>query len=149
MQFPNLAEPVLSRLVGLLRQEPWGGDAGVLVLDDDEDCRDVIAEVLRLEGCEVRTAATVAEGLLILAEWVPSLILLDLFMPQMDGHAFARAYHAQPGPHAPLILLTASREREQEAEAMGAVGSIEKPFELDQFLTVVSQYAPCVDEPTP
>src|SRR5205823_5237859 len=143
----SLDRPTISRIVDRLREESGGGAGAILVVEDDDANREIIADLLRAEGCEVRTAANGPAALEILETWSPALILLDMRMPGMDGAAFARAYHERPGPHAPIILLTASLERASAAETIGAVGSIDKPFDVDELLGVVSQYAPCVDPP--
>ncbi|MEA2641733.1 MAG: hypothetical protein QOF51_3127 [Chloroflexota bacterium] len=133
-----------GRLAGLLR-EAWGGSGGILVVDDDESIREVIATVLRDEGCEVRTARNGESALALLADWCPDLILLDVRMPEMDGAEVARRYRALLGPHAPVVLLTALSDGPALAEALGAVGYLTKPFELDDLLEVASTYSPCVE----
>ena len=108
--------------------------------------RELIAELLVDEGCEVRTARHGMAALEILATWQPGLILLDLRMPGMGGHEFAKQYRELPGPHAPIVLMTASFEGEGETarQLIGAVGVISKPFDLDDLLTIVSQFSPCI-----
>jgi CheY-like chemotaxis protein len=135
----------LGRLGELLHTEPWGGTGRILVVEDDRASREVLAEILTLEGCEVRTAADGAEALAIVQEWPPSLILLDLRMPEMDGYAFARRYRELPGRQAPIVLLSASWESAEAVEAIGAVESVDKPFKIDDLLEVVERYSPCSD----
>ena len=114
----------------------------VLVVEDEESIRAVVAEALVDEGYEVAQAAHGAEGLALLAGgWQPDLILLDLLMPVMDGWAFADAYRQLPPPHAPLVLFTAS-SLAPEGTSVGqllppAAATLAKPFTLDELLAVV------------
>src|SRR5215216_5771091 len=82
--------------------------AHVLVVDDEQDIREFIALALSMEGYRVSTAENGAVALECLARESVDLILLDLRMPVMDGWAFARAYRQQPGPHAPILVLSAA-----------------------------------------
>jgi CheY-like chemotaxis protein len=63
-------------------------------------------------------------------------------MPVMDGWAFATAYREQPAPHAPIIMMTAAHEPASRAKAIAADAYIAKPFNIDQILALVHQYAP-------
>ncbi len=146
MQPLSMSQSLLPQLRDLLCEEnAWDGAGGILVIDDDDANRELIAETLEAEGCEVRTAASGEAALQLLRSWSPSLILLDLRMPQMDGFAFARAYHERAGPHAPIIVLTASWDGRGAAETIGAADNIAKPFNIADLLAAVSPYAPCVD----
>ena len=98
-----------------------GGYAGaILVVEDDADLRFLIAESLTDEGYTVVTAPHGAAALDCVARARPSAILLDMRMPVMDGWAFARAYRARPGPHAPIIVCTAARDADARASASHA-----------------------------
>jgi CheY-like chemotaxis protein len=113
----------------------------VLVVDDDLAILAALEELLMLEGHLVATAHNGAVALARVEEQPPDLILLDLFMPIMDGVAFAQAYHSRPGAHAPLIILTAAPPRKVPQEAMAADTLIEKPFDLYELLEVLQRYA--------
>lgn len=134
------------RLGEILRGEDWGGSGQILLVEDDPATREVVTEILTAEGCEVRCAVDGRGALVMLDGWKPSLILLDLRLPEMDGGSFARAYHALPGPHAPIVLITASREDDaaEAALSIGAVDTIHKPFDLDELLDIVGRFSPCV-----
>jgi CheY-like chemotaxis protein len=71
----------------------------------------------------------------------PSLILLDMRMPVMDGWTFARAYRARPGPYAPILVLTAARDPETRAAEIQADGCLSKPFDLEDLLNLVDRLA--------
>jgi CheY-like chemotaxis protein len=112
----------------------------ILVVDDDESTRQVVTAVLEDGGYEVVTARDGVAALDIVTHRRPDLILLDLRMPTVDGPAFARAYRAVPGPHAPIVILTASlaMETAEHTERIGAGGFIRKPFDVDALLESVA-----------
>ncbi len=112
----------------------------VLVVDDDAGIREFIDMVLSDEGYEVATASHGAAALEIIDRRPPSIILLDMRMPIMDGWAFARAYRQRPGPHAPIIVVTAARDVAERAAQIDAEGVLPKPFRLAELLSVVEQY---------
>ncbi len=91
----------------------------ILAVDDQDDTLSVINRVLTRAGAEVRTAASAAEGLSILSDWVPDLILSDIGMPGQDGFNFIRAVRAVPQPGArkvKAVALTAfARESDRKA----------------------------------
>jgi CheY-like chemotaxis protein len=115
----------------------------VLVIEDEESLREVIEVLVTIEGCEVKSAADGIQALEILREWEPDLILLDLYMPGMSGREFVESYRAGPGPHAPIIVLSGTSESPRDLEEMGCAGWIAKPFNVDDLLAVVAQYADC------
>jgi two-component system chemotaxis response regulator CheY len=111
----------------------------ILVVDDDESIRAVVQELLISEGYEVRVAPHGLVALRLIEETPPDLILLDLLMPIMDGREFAQAYRALPGPHAPIILLTATFDSEASALLMSADGYLDKPFLVEELLELLHQ----------
>jgi CheY-like chemotaxis protein len=109
----------------------------ILIVDDDETIRQIICICLSDEGYAVTEAAN---GLAAFAEievCPPSLILLDLRMPVMDGWEFARRYQAMPGPHAPILALVAAVNAEQECAGLQSNGILSKPFDLDDLIAAV------------
>jgi CheY-like chemotaxis protein len=58
-------------------------------------------------------------------------------MPTADGWTFAQAYRRQPGPHAPIVVMTAAAEAVRHAAEVGAAAFLAKPFELFELLKVV------------
>lgn len=82
--------------------------ATVLIVEDEADARDVLARVLTAEGYNVSVAANGWEGLLVVGENPPHLIVLDMMMPCMDGMMFLRSLRGQRTyQHLPVIVLTA------------------------------------------
>jgi CheY-like chemotaxis protein len=59
----------------------------------------------------------------------------------MDGWTFAHAYRQRPGPHAPIVVLTAARDAANWAAQIDTQGVLAKPFELDQLLDIVERFA--------
>ncbi len=114
--------------------------ACILVVDDDEAILQFIGQVLAEEGYAVETATNGATALARIAQAPPDLILLDMRMPVMDGWQFARAYSEAPGPHAPIIVMTAARDAQAIAADIHADGYLAKPFTLDRLLSVVEQH---------
>ena len=111
--------------------------ASILIVEDDDEIRDFLSLVLQQEGYAIRTAQNGAVALRTIDQAPPELILLDMRMPVMDGWAFAQAYRGRPGPHAPILVLTAARDAEQRAREIQADGYLGKPFNLDELLELV------------
>lgn len=111
----------------------------ILVVDDEDTIRELVAVALEDEGYRVRTAADGAQALRLVCEEPPELIILDMRMPVMDGWAFAQAHRARPGPHAAVIVLTAGHNPAGIAAEIGADGYLAKPFELGRLLGLVAQ----------
>jgi CheY-like chemotaxis protein len=110
-----------------------------MVVEDDAETRELIAEVLRDDGYVVQTAANGAEALASLRTGAspPTLILLDLKMPVMSGWQFLdeRATD-QRLSHIPVLVLSADPTR-QLASSRGVVAVVGKPFDLPRLLKLV------------
>ena len=113
----------------------------VLILEDDREIATVLSDTLSDEGYDIRCAPNGQEGLVILAQWVPDLILLDLTMPVMDGRSFRDAQRQLAAPLAdlPVIVLSGTHDVRAQAEYMAAAAAIAKPFELDDVLSTVAR----------
>jgi signal transduction histidine kinase/CheY-like chemotaxis protein len=133
---------------------PWR----VLVVDDVEDNRVLLAQMAGAVGFETRQALNGAEGLEQFAAWRPHLILMDKRMPVMDGHqAINRIRAGAGGQEVKIIILTASAFEEncQEALAAGADDFLGKPFreselfgKIQALLGVQYDYADPVPDET-
>jgi CheY-like chemotaxis protein len=113
-------------------------DRPILVVEDTEAIRDLIAESLAEEGYAVECAANGAEALAIVERHLPALVLLDLHMPVLDGWGFARALRERE-LDLPIVVLTAGTDAPRHARAMGAAGYVGKPFALDALLGTVER----------
>jgi CheY-like chemotaxis protein len=105
----------------------------ILVIDDEPDVRDGLAEALRSEGYAVRTAGNGEEALRELRGGLVGLILLDLMMPVMDGWQFRQAQKRDPRlASIPVVVVTASGADFRDADAV-----LRKPFDLADLVRVV------------
>jgi CheY-like chemotaxis protein len=111
----------------------------VLVVEDDEPTRSVLVEALEFAGYAAHGASDGAAALALAERLRPRLILLDLWMPVMDGWQFAAHYLNADGPTAPVVLLSADPYLPEATEQLGAYGFIRKPFDLDFFREVVAR----------
>ena len=117
----------------------------ILVVDDDQDLREVIRQFLTDERYSVRTAPDGEAPLASAAQVVPALILLNVRMPVLDGRGFTQAYRRIPGPHAPIILVSAVNNLAEVAQEMGVEEYLAKPFQLDDLLRAVNRHLRPVD----
>ncbi|HKW78787.1 MAG TPA: hybrid sensor histidine kinase/response regulator, partial [Candidatus Limnocylindria bacterium] len=103
----------------------------ILVVDDDNDLRNLVETVLRDEGFDVMTAHHGEEALALATRQRPDLILLDKLMPVMDGSAFARAYRDAVSDPSPIVAFCAARDAADWARDIGAVDHLDKPFDVE------------------
>ena len=118
------------------------GRRSILVVDDDADIRESVAEALEAEGYRVATAANGAIALRLLREQEvrPDAILLDIMMPDMDGRAF-REEQLKDLKMAliPVIVFTAIGAPADMARRLQAAGVLKKPLHLDDLLAEVAR----------
>lgn len=112
----------------------------ILVVDDDVAIRRALTLILRREGYAVATASNGEEALAQIDDHRPSLLILDLMMPVMDGWEVSRRLQETGTREIPVIVLTAADNPEQAAAGVGAAEVIPKPFAVDELLTAVRQY---------
>ena len=110
----------------------------ILVVDDDPNILDVVSELLDMEGYRVATAANGAEALQFVETQHPSLVLLDMRMPVLDGWGFAKELRAR-GVKLPILVMTAAQNARVWAEEIGAQGYVAKPFEVPALLDAVEK----------
>jgi two-component system, chemotaxis family, chemotaxis protein CheY len=109
----------------------------VLVIDDDEEIRSALAEILEISGYDVAVAADGQEGVDLLAIGLaPAAIVLDLMMPRMDGWTFLTVLRADPRLHDVPVLVTSAVAGEQPP---GADAWLQKPFDLTQLDRAVAR----------
>ncbi|ABS28134.1 response regulator transcription factor [Anaeromyxobacter sp. Fw109-5] len=110
----------------------------VLVVDDESDIREAVSEVLADEGYVVHGAGDGAEALRKARAVHPNIVLLDLMMPGMNGWEFRAAQKGDPElSDIPVVVLSALGR----VAGMDAARFIQKPFDLDELLDAVRQYA--------
>ena len=114
----------------------------VLIVDDDDDLRETVADLLVSAGYRVNTADNGQSAL----EWLdhalalPDLILLDLMMPVMDGWAFGEAKRRRPRlANIPVIVFSANADIADSVNAVGAVAILAKPLHARALLDEISR----------
>ena len=108
----------------------------VLIVDDDPDFRDVIADVLRDAGCRVVEACDGAAALEVLTTLVPDLIITDLMMPKMNGWQFFEALQKNAEwAKIPVAVISAFVQSDVECE----VRVLTKPIDLRNLLALLDE----------
>jgi len=115
----------------------------VLLVEDDFDLRDALIPVLEYDGHQVVGAANGREALEQLRSGQrPSLILLDLMMPEMDGSQFRAEQLRDPElASIPVVVVSADAYAEQKAAVLGAVACLRKPVDIDDLLEEIRRRA--------
>jgi CheY-like chemotaxis protein len=113
----------------------------ILLVEDDFDVREALAETLREEGYAVDCACDGEEALEYLRDGHrPGLILLDLMMPRMSGSEFRMVQKVDPSLRdLPVVLLSADSRMEDKARALEADGAIRKPIDLPELLATIER----------
>ena len=109
----------------------------ILVVDDDRELSEALAEFLRDEGYSVLTAANGAEGLRLMRQGtLPGLVLLDLLMPVLDGVRFRLRQIADPSlAGVPVIVMSASGLMQEVTRRLELDAALEKPIDVTRLLT--------------
>jgi CheY-like chemotaxis protein len=143
------AASVLASAIILYNQFMHGDEDGtapaILVVEDDEDAREAMVALLQMKGYRAVPAGNGREALDYLEEApAPDLIILDLWMPVMDGWHFRSEQIKNPRlAHIPVIVVTALSDRAD----VDANEVIIKPVDVDRLLSTVDHY--CRRGPTP
>lgn len=123
----------------------------ILVVDDDDAVRMVIAESLRLFGFEIKEACDGKEALNYITADPPDLLITDVLLPQMDGFALCQAIRQMPEPinRLPIIFLTAldTTLGRQVGQDLGATLYLTKPFSPRTLREKVRQLLMAVENP--
>jgi excisionase family DNA binding protein len=128
--------------------ESSGPNAGsgpvVLVVDDDERLREYVRVNLEMEGYAVREAGSAEEGLRVLEEATPDLVLLDVMMPDVDGWEMLQRVQERHGVGAiPVVMFSGKVDTgADEATSRGAQGFIGKPFNPQELIEQTKQLLP-------
>ena len=113
----------------------------ILLIDDDDDFRESLAEFLIVRGYTVQTAETVGAAIHVSRALGPELILLDLTMPVLDGWDFLRERRKDPQlARIPVIVISGSFGVDHRAREAGASEVIKKPFDPKGLLPVIDQF---------
>jgi CheY-like chemotaxis protein len=115
----------------------------VLVVDDDPDLRDTVADALEYDGIDVKVAENGRVALdMLLAGARPHVILLDLMMPEMDGWTFRAEQQKHPAIASIPVVVFSAYGMPDTAQRMGAQAYLKKPPRLDELLTTINRFRP-------
>jgi CheY-like chemotaxis protein len=117
----------------------------VLLVEDDSTLREVVAELLRLEGYAVEEAQDGEEAIRALEEHRPPPdhycgVLLDMMLPQVSGLEVLQRLRGEWGGYVPVVAMSASHLALEVAREVGAVATLPKPFDIERLLELVQQY---------
>lgn len=112
----------------------------ILVVEDELPVRQTIQWVLEDEGLVVETASNGQEAIDVAAQHKPTLVVLDMALPILNGDGVAARLHQMYGQSAPPILVvTADGRAEAKARKVGAYGYLQKPFDIDELVAAVQR----------
>ncbi len=108
----------------------------ILVVDDEADIRGLLSEILAEEGYEIEVAADAASARRAAARQEPDLVLLDIWMPDMDGITLLREWNEKHTLRCPVVMLSGhgTVETAVEATRLGAFDFVEKPLSIAKLL---------------
>jgi CheY-like chemotaxis protein len=114
----------------------------ILVVEDDDDCRSVLVDLLEMSGYSVLSCGEAHRAVEMAREHQPALVLVDFMMPDADGGWLVRSLRAEGGDLAdvPVVLTTGSSAGREIADSLG-VRSLEKPFDVNRLLELVQTLA--------
>ena len=114
--------------------------ARILVVDDDPAIRQLLTDVLEMDGYKVSVAVDGLAAVRELEASSPDFVILDVMMPGLDGFGVLSTIRAQPGEPVPVLMLTAAAESDasSRAWASGVDYYLAKPFTADAVLDVLN-----------
>ncbi len=106
----------------------------VLIVDDEEIIRALLSDWLELAGYETHAASDGFEGLRLLGEYRPNLVISDIMMPEMDGYEFCRL--VRKSTNVPIMMITgvAGDDKEEVRRELGINDYMTKPFDMEEVL---------------
>jgi DNA-binding response OmpR family regulator len=107
--------------------------AAILVVEDDRSTRELLAAVLTDERLPFHVTASGHEAMDYAIAHPPSMVMLDMHLPNVQGEAIATALRIQCGQRLPILMMSAANER-ATAERLGAFAYVQKPFDLDELI---------------
>jgi CheY-like chemotaxis protein len=127
----------VSQVPSTKKEEP----KHILIVDDDSDIREAFSQILEFEGYMVATASNGKEALEKLKQFKPSLILLDLMMPVMNGKQFRDKQKSDLEiSQIPVVVLTADNQNQDRQTISDVNGYLKKPVRLDTLLDTVKHF---------
>jgi two-component system cell cycle response regulator DivK len=117
----------------------------ILLIEDNEDNRQIVRDLFANVGWDLIEARDGAEGFAMAAEHKPDLILMDIQLPILDGYETTRRIKADPALRHILVIAVTSyalSDDEAKARAAGCDGYMTKPFSPRQLLTKIREFLP-------
>jgi PAS domain S-box-containing protein len=133
------AEAAASPALPALRTSPHTRST-VLVIDDDQQARELIQRTLHRDGLEVITAGSGAEGLALARARLPQVITLDVMMPEMDGWSVLSQIKAEPALRDIPVVMLSMVDDKTRGFALGAADYMTKPIDRERLMSLVSNY---------
>ncbi|MBI3965431.1 MAG: response regulator [Chloroflexi bacterium] len=122
----------------LVTESSLGGPtAPILVVDDDPHVLEAIRWTLESEGLPVETATDGRQALKRAAQRRPSLVVLDLSLPGLDGDTVAASLQAIHDDNVPILVISADRHTSERAQSLGAFQFLRKPFGMDDLVLAI------------
>ena len=115
-------------------------DKRVLVIDDDPIVRDLMKTHLENDGFEVILAASGKEGINLARTEKPSVITLDILMPEMDGWSVLRTLKADPETENIPVVMASILDEQKQGLALGANDYVSKPVNRDKLITALRRF---------
>jgi CheY-like chemotaxis protein len=113
----------------------------VLMIEDNDDVREAVTELIRSEGYAVEAVRDGAEALAALETIRPCVIVLDLYMPNLSGVEFRRAQLADPELRdIPIVVFSAAPDVAEQAQRMQAVAFAGKPVPFASLMALIRQH---------
>jgi CheY-like chemotaxis protein len=123
--------------------EPRLAGSSVLVVDDDQDTRELLVSVLEAAGATVHAAASAAEAFALCLQAKPDAIVSDVAMPEQDGYSLMREVEAALGKEAPRVRIAltafAGQQDRQRAVAAGYQRHMPKPFDPHELVAALEE----------
>jgi len=115
--------------------------ADLLLVDDDDDLREVFVDLLELEGHQVRAARNGREAMELLKQRLPDVIILDVEMPVMSGPGMAYEVflHDAGLEEIPIVLTSGVKDLDNVARIVGTKYFLPKPFEVSAFNAMLAE----------
>ena len=115
--------------------------AAVLIIDDDIDSADALAEIMRAEGHDVRVGFNGQDGLRLARERIPQVALLDVEMPILDGPgmAYQMFLHDMGLEKVPVVLLSGVTHLQDVAAEVGTPYFLGKPYRFERVVALVGR----------
>ena len=121
------------------RREPRRVSTPILVVEDDPQLRMMFQLLLEEEGYAVVAAADGLEAVRAARTMRPSLVILDLELPLLDGQAVGSQLRASYGDNLPIVVVTATGRAAEAADGVNPCAYLHKPFDVDGLLTLVGR----------